>query len=73
MNAIPVRERYKSRLPATPCTMEMRDSIKKIAQKQGITIAEVQRFALDFFLTEYVSKYSNGDNIVDQKEVIAHE
>lgn len=73
MNAIPVRERYKSRLPATPCTAELRDSIKNVALKQGIPIAELQRFAFRFFLDEYVSKYSNDDNQADEKEGMLHE
>lgn len=73
MSLIKRRERYIARLPATPCTAEMRDAIVQIAEKEGVPLAELQRYALQFFLTESVSKYSDMDNntVGKQKEVMS--
>lgn len=47
--------RYKkpvlvSRLPATPCTPEMRKSMEELAAKQGVSLADIQREAVSLFL-----------------------
>ena len=48
-------------LPRTPCTPEMYKRILEIADKQGISIAEVQRTAFSLFLSQTDSKSVNID------------
>lgn len=63
INFKPVR--YTARLPATPCTIDMRQAICSLAKSQGITVAQLQRNIIQLFLAEYVSKankeYSKAD------------
>lgn len=53
LNIKPVR--YSARLPATPCTEDMRRSILDLAHSQGVTVAELQRYIFQVFLSENVS------------------
>lgn len=39
-----------AQLPPTPCTPEMRKDVVGLAEKQNITIAEIQRQAFALFL-----------------------
>lgn len=50
MNEIVKTKRFTARLPATPCTQEMRDTVLDAADELGMNIAELQRTALQFFL-----------------------
>lgn len=59
MNIAIKRERYSAKLPATPCTPSMREIVQTVAQKEGVTLAELQRFAIDFFLQNYDRKTVN--------------
>lgn len=54
--------KLSARLPATPCTPEMRKRITQIADEEKVTVAEVQRNALQLFLSEFDSKTVNGDS-----------
>ncbi len=44
------RPRYIAQLPATPCTPQMREQMVEIAERRGVSLAEVQREAYSFFL-----------------------
>mgnify|MGYP000411161421 CR=1 FL=1 len=44
------KPRFNAQLPATPCTEEMRVRVVEIARRRGMSLAEVQRAALSFFL-----------------------
>lgn len=47
--------KYPDQLPATPCTAEMRAGILEMAKARGVSLAEIQREALSFFLAENYS------------------
>lgn len=50
------RERMTARLPVTPCSIEMRESMEEIASEEGVTLAHLQRYAFEFFLSSHVRK-----------------
>jgi len=52
------------RLPATPCTPEMLARVREIADKQGRSIAEIQRDAISLFLRRYDRKTVMSDKIL---------
>ena len=56
----PQRERLDAFLPPMSCTQKMREKVKKIAQDEGVSVAEVQRTALSLFLSAYVEKTDNN-------------
>jgi len=65
-------QRLTSRLPATPCTPEMRERIAQIADQENVTMADVQRNAFEFFLAQIDSKSVNSDiKTVNEAEAIA--
>jgi len=51
-----------AQLPPTPCTQEMRDQVVDFADREGVSIAEVQRQALSLFFT-----LSDRESIVQSK------
>lgn len=44
------RKRLTARLPATPCTPEMKASVTAIAEDQERSVADIQRDAITLFL-----------------------
>lgn len=52
---------YTAQLPATPCTPEMRKNVSKLAKDKGVTLAEIQRVAMHFFLSKIATENSNND------------
>lgn len=56
------RAGMEAQLPATPCTDEMRKRIVGIAKSQGVSIAQVQRVAYEFFLAQIDSNANNSEN-----------
>lgn len=50
------KAQYTEQLPPTPCTPAMRKSLLQIAEREEISIAEVQRRAFNFFLSQNDSK-----------------
>lgn len=54
--------KMNARLPATPCTPEMRESIAQIAERENVKMAEVQRTAIQFFLDQIDSKTVISDS-----------
>jgi hypothetical protein len=48
--------RYTERLPATPCTPDMAEQVKSLAMNRGVSMASVQRQAIEFFLQHSNSK-----------------
>lgn len=57
------------RLPATPCTPQMRDGMIRVAKARNKSIAELQREAVALFLsrndtsnTEISTKITKGEN-----------
>lgn len=50
------RLRFGSELPATPCTPAVREAMEKIADSRNTTLAEIQREAVDLYLSQKVSK-----------------
>ncbi|MBZ0284059.1 MAG: hypothetical protein K8L97_25185 [Anaerolineae bacterium] len=55
-------QRLTARLPATPCTPEMRERIAQIADQEKVTMADVQRNAFGFFLAQIDSKAVSIDS-----------
>ena len=41
-----------AQLPATPCTPEMREKVVALSENASVSIAEIQRLALAFFLSQ---------------------
>lgn len=62
---------FESQLPATPCHEAMRDEVEQLAKVNGMSMAEVQRQAIRFFLNWYASgaieNTSLADNIVEDR------
>lgn len=54
------KRRLIASLPPTPCTPELRQSVVKRADAEGVSIADVTRQALTLFLANSVTK-SNGN------------
>lgn len=52
------RKRKTAFLPPVPCTQEFRERTIRAAELQEISIAELQRRALEFFLDRYDRKLS---------------
>jgi hypothetical protein len=50
------RKQFYSRLPAVSCTPEMREAVIKKATEFDCNMVELQRAALQFFLTSDVNK-----------------
>jgi hypothetical protein len=46
------RVRFDALLPATPCSAEMREKMQQLAQREGASLAELQRSAFSLFLSE---------------------
>lgn len=57
------RVTFDSQLPATPCTPQMRERVEDIAKLHNMSLADVQRSAMRFFLAEYDSNPSNESAI----------
>lgn len=49
------RPQYTDRLPGTPCTPQMREKVVNLAQREGLSIADIQRRAYTIFLSSFVS------------------
>lgn len=47
--------KLSSLLPATPCTEEMRDVLENIARNEGVSMAHLQRIAIQNFLEAFTS------------------
>lgn len=47
------KKRMDQQLPPTPCTQAMRESLIKIAEKEGRSIADLQREAIALFLSNF--------------------
>jgi len=50
---INTRPLLADRLPATPVTRKMREQVEYLAQQEGCSMADVQRAAIEFFLSSY--------------------
>jgi len=50
------RKQFYSRLPAVSCTPEMGEAVVKKAEEFDCNMVELQRAALQFFLTKNVKK-----------------
>lgn len=64
--------RYKlpvltERLPATPCTPQMRQEMENIARIQGISLADLQRQAVSLFLENFDTKSISHDTESSEK------
>lgn len=46
-----LKKRLTARLPATPCTQQMRDAFEKLAKENDCDLAELQRAAFSLFLS----------------------
>lgn len=49
-------ERLTARLPVTPCTIDLRESMVQLAKDEGVSLAHLQRYAFEFFLSQHVRK-----------------
>lgn len=52
------RKYYTSQLPATPCTTDMRKKMESVALSKGVSLAEIQRVAIDIFLSQLATENS---------------
>ena len=66
---LPLRKRLSARLPATPCTQEMRDAMVKLAHENQCDLAELQRAAFSLFLLSPDTK-SVTDDTNNVKEAV---
>ena len=63
-----MKQRFKKKkilsdfLPSTPCTPEMRNQVVEVAQKTWKSLAEIQREAIDLFLSGNYSKTIVNDS-----------
>lgn len=55
------KRRMTAFLPPTPCTPEMRQRVEAYAEKEGRSIAEVQRDALSLFFARIDTNGVNND------------
>lgn len=46
-------------LPPTPCTPQMREKMLEVADREGVSIAEIQRSAFSLFLASFDTKSIN--------------
>lgn len=53
--------RLKARLPATPCTPEMRASFEALARENDCDLADIQREAFSFFLRSLDTERTHND------------
>ena len=60
--------RFTSRLPATPCTEEMRNSVTSLAETLGINVAELQRRVLYIFLSGDAKLFDNWRQEISQMQ-----
>ncbi len=65
------RGNLTKRLPATPCTPEMREAIVEVAEKRSTSVAEIQRAAFSLFLENNVSSTSTKESPAQNKEKAA--
>lgn len=56
-----LRRKFSSRLPATPCTPEMRQAVEELALKENCDMSEIHRAALSLFLLKYGTESTNFD------------
>ena len=47
------KKKLSAWLPSTPCTVEMREHLIKVAEKEGRSLADLQRSAISLFLSSY--------------------
>ena len=50
------RDLFDATLPATPCTDEMSQKMRGVAEEHGFSLALLQRIAFDFFLSSDFTK-----------------
>lgn len=67
MFVIPKLKMLEARLPATPCTAEMRERVVIAAKESGVTLAEFQRAAIAFFLEKGESQTIVNETIAIKK------
>lgn len=60
------RVRFDATLPATPCTPEMREKMQEVAQREEMSLAEVQRAAFSLFLSEIDNSVISDANEVSE-------
>lgn len=68
MFVIEKRVRFDAQLPATPCTPEMRKRIQELAQREGMSMAEIQRAALSLFLSAADNSVISDTNPVSEAQ-----
>lgn len=64
-----LKEPYNSRLPATPCTEDLRERMSAFAKEKQCALAEVQRAAFRFFLANFDTHSNNSATDNSTKEL----
>ena len=63
------KKRMDHQLPPTPCTQQMRESLIRIAERQGRSIADLQREAIALFLSKFDSHtISENSTLIAEQE-----
>lgn len=63
----PTKKRlYPTQLPATPCSEELRESVIGLAAKHEVSIADIQRQALELFLSHSDSKAISDESLASE-------
>lgn len=66
-------KRLVTRLPATPCTEDMRSAFVELAVQRGVALADVQREAFSFFLSCSGNSITNRDTYQPKPTVPHHQ
>ena len=61
------QKKLTERMPATPCSPEMRAAMEKIARERGIALAELQREAVALFLSKIDTNTTVTGSLVSTK------
>lgn len=66
MGSLLKRPRFTTYLPTVPCTAEQRESILRIAETEGVSVAEVLRAAANQFMKDYAATTNTAAASQDQ-------
>lgn len=63
-------ERFNVFLPPTPCTPHFSDRVRAFARANGISLAHLQRLALENFLTQNISKTTQDISLANDTAIL---
>lgn len=56
-------QRFTTQLPPVPCTQELRGQVSDFAKLHRVSMAQVQRVALIYFLANYNNSSDEGSKV----------